>query len=882
MPAYYGVSREEVLNLLNTNADGLSQKEAEDRLNIFGPNSLKPPAPVSAWKILLNQFASFIIYLLLFAVLFSIIIGEYGDSLVILAILILNGLIGFFQEFNANRSLEALKRMATIQAAVLRDGQLRHVTADQLVSGDIIQLERGDKIPADARLLSVVELQLDESALTGESTPVPKQAASIPGQPALADQSNMVFSSTSVVQGRGVAVVTACGEDTEIGKISTMISEAKEEKTPLQRRLDRFGRNIGMVIIAICLLVFVLLMSRLRIDGAPLTNNIFLQFAFISISLAVAAVPTALPAVVTIALSIGTRRLLRKNMLVRRLTSVETLGSCDVICSDKTGTLTQNQMTTREAWCLGASVNFEEQNANQTIHESKQLRLLLEAGVACNNSLANLSSGSGGNPTELALLRAAGQAQITFDGSRLAERPFNSSRKCMSVAVNIGGKRLLYTKGAPEQMLKRCSHAIGQDASVLEKQPLSADDRDVIRTTYRQYGAQAMRVIAFACREISDQESLDNLVEEDLAFIGLQAMIDPPREGVITAIEKAKLAHIRVIMITGDHRETANAIAKQTGIVGETLGGIEMDSMNDQELSAALDTTNIFARVVPEHKQRIVRGLQEKGHIVAMTGDGVNDAPALKKADIGIAIGSGTDVAHEAADFVLLDDSFISIVAGIEEGRGIYENIQKSIMLLLSGNLMEVLIIFLAVLLGFNLPLTALLLLWINLITDGAPALAYSVDPYGTTIMHRPPIPPGEGILPKVKLRLLITLGCLGALAGLVLFQLTGGASDDPTDIQRGQTIVFSFIVIFEMILVFILRRSYQVPLFSNHWLWFAVLFSLATQVVILYTPARLVFHVTPLGWQELGYLLLATVCFLLPALTITRATPATRARHPR
>ena len=876
MPAYYGVSSEEVLNLLNTTIDGLSQKEAEDRLNIFGPNSLKPPPPVSGWKILFNQFASFIIYLLLFAVLFSIIIGEYGDSLVILAILILNGLIGFFQEYNANRSLEALKRMATIQAAVLRDNQLRQVTADQLVSGDIIQLERGDKIPADARLLTVVELQLDESALTGESVPVVKQPAPIPGQPGPADQSNMVFSSTSVVQGRGLAVVTACGEDTEIGKISTMISEAKEEKTPLQRRLDRFGRNIGMVIIAICLLVFVLLMSRLRLDGEPLTNSLFLQFAFISISLAVAAVPTALPAVVTIALSIGTRRLLHKSMLVRRLTSVETLGSCDVICSDKTGTLTQNQMTTREAWCLESSVNLEEQGANQALNDSSQLTLLLEAGVACNNSLANFSSGSGGNPTELALLMAAQQAAITFNGLRLAERPFNSSRKCMSVAVELGGKRLLYTKGAPEQMLNRCSHAISEDSSAtLGKRPLSSSDRDTIRAAYRQYGAQAMRVIAFAYREISNQENLDSLEEENLTFIGLQAMIDPPREGVITAIEKAKLAHIRVIMITGDHRETANAIAKQTGIEGETLRGTDIDSMNDEELWAALDTTNIFARVVPQHKQRIVRGLQEKGHIVAMTGDGVNDAPALKKADIGIAIGSGTDVAHEAADFVLLDDSFISIVAGIEEGRGIYENIQKSIMLLLSGNLMEVLIIFLAVLLGFNLPLTALLLLWINLITDGAPALAYSVDPYGTAIMQRAPIPPNEGILPKVKLRLLITLGSLGALAGLVLFQLTGGAGVDPADIQRGQTVVFSFIVIFEMILVFVLRRSYQVPLFSNYWLWLAVLFSLATQIFIVYSPARLVFHVTPLGWQELSYLLLATVCFLVPALVISRAPQA-------
>ncbi|WP_419175088.1 cation-translocating P-type ATPase [Desulfosediminicola sp.] len=875
MPAYYSASCKEVLKLLKTDSGGLSQAEAEDRLNLFGPNSLKPPPPISAWKILFNQFSNFIIYLLLFAVLFSIIIGEYGDSLVILAILVLNGIIGFFQEYNANRSLEALKRMATIQAAVLRDGKLKHVTAEQLVCGDILHLEHGDKIPADARLLNVVELQLDESPLTGESMPVRKQTAPISGQPGPADQTNMVFSSTSVVEGRGLAVVTACGQETEIGKISTMISEAKEEKTPLQRRLDRFGRNIGMVIIGICLLVFLLLMSRLRIDGEPLTNPIFLQFAFISISLAVAAVPTALPAVVTIALSIGTRRLLKKNMLVRRLTSVETLGSCDVICSDKTGTLTRNQMTVREGWCLGTSVDFDQDDGIHAIKKSEQLNLLFTAGVACNNSLANLRSDSGGNPTELALLRAADKAGITFEGMRLAERPFNSRRKCMSVAVESENRSLLYSKGAPEQMLNRCTHAVIQDSSpAMKRIPLSETERNDISDTYHRFGAQAMRVIAFAYREISDNEDFDELAEEGLTFIGLQAMIDPPREGVVSAIEKAKLAHIRVIMITGDHRETANAIAKQTGIEGECVTGAEIDAMNDIDLAVTLDTTNIFARVVPEHKQRIVSGLQDKGHIVAMTGDGVNDAPALKKADIGIAIGSGTDVAHEAADFVLLDDSFISIVAGIEEGRGIYENIQKSIMLLLSGNLMEVLVIFLAVLLGFNLPLTALLLLWINLITDGAPALAYSVDPYGTAIMQRPPIPPGEGILPRTKLRLLVSLGSIGALISLVLFQLTGGGGNEVADIQRGQTVVFSYIVLFEMILVFILRRSYQVPLLSNHWLWIAVVFSLATQIFILYTPARFVFHVTALEIQEICYLLLATFVFMIPALIITRAKP--------
>lgn len=857
MGYYAGMSVDEVFSTLKTSISGLSREEVERRQLEKGYNRLQVRPPIPAWKILVGQFANFIIYLLLFAVVFSILIGEYADSLVILAILILNGMIGFFQELSASRSLEALKKMVTVSASVTRNGQTTRIDAEQLVYGDIIHLENGDKIPSDARLINSIELQVEESALTGESEPARKQVMKLPGNLGPADQTNMVFAATAVVGGRGMAVVTACGMETEIGRISQMVAEAEEEKTPLQRRLDLFGRNLGMVIIVICIVVFSLSLGRLWLDDELINRIVFLEFAFIAISLAVAAVPTALPAVVTIALSIGTRRLLAKNMLVRRLTSVETLGSCDVICSDKTGTITKNIMTVTRVWTLAGELDLRHDNIQELTAKTPLISLLFRIGAACNNSAAHHNHGSGGNPTELALLTSAATAGVEFCGSRKNERPFDSERKCMSVAVLDNEKLILYTKGAPDHLITHCTKVL-IDSEVV---PLSEKYEKVIVDAYRHLGSQAMRVIAFAYRDILSEEDTE---EHDLVFVGLQAMIDPPREHVIDSIRRARQAHIRVIMITGDHRETAVAIAREIGISGNAMTGKEINTLDDMELTKALTSTNIFARVIPEHKQRIVKALQDNGHVVAMTGDGVNDAPALKKADIGIAVGSGTDVAREASDFVLLDDSFTSIVAGVEEGRGIYENIQKSIMLLLSGNLMEVLIIFIAVLLGFNLPLTALLLLWINLVTDGAPALAYSVDPYGVRIMHRPPIPMSEGILPRHRLRLLITLGVAGTLIGLMLFQFSGGNSDEPHAIERAQTMVFNYIVLYEMLLVFVIRRNYHVPLFTNAWLWIAVVFSLFMQAVIMYSPANMLFHVTPLNVIDLGELFAATGLFAL------------------
>jgi len=860
MEHYYDLSVEDVLTTLDSSLNGLSQQDVEKRQRATGLNRIDPPPPVPAWKILLNQFSNFIIYLLLFAVFFSLLIGEYADSLVILAILIMNSIIGFAQEYRANRSLEALKNMGRITARVTRNGITAEIDAEQLVYGDIIELENGDKIPADCRLLHTTELQIEESPLTGESEAVTKCVEALSGNRTVSEQHNMIFSATTVVGGRGLAVVTGCGMQTEIGKISQLIADAEENKTPLQERLDRFGRNLGFVIIGICIIVFTMLIGRFAVNHESLDRYVLLEFAFIAISLAVAAVPTALPAVVTIALSIGTRKLLVKNMLVRRLNSVETLGDCDVICSDKTGTLTRNQMTVIKAWTMDEEYDLAADSATTNMLSSS-LRRLFQAGIFCNNSVNQFHSHAGGNPTELALLQAAHELNITAEGLRIKEKPFDSNRKCMSVLVDTDMGLRLFTKGAPDHLLDKCSTVIINDSA----EPMTDDHRHKIINTYQQYGSMAMRVIALACKETVDPTTIE---ETGLTFIGLQAMIDPPRDDVADSIRRAKQAHIRSIMITGDHKATACAIAQAIGIGGDCLTGHELDSLSDDELSERLLTTNIFARVVPEHKQRIVSCLQQHGHTVAMTGDGVNDAPALKKADIGIAVGSGTDVAREASDFVLLDDSFTSIVDGVEEGRGIYENIQKSIMLLLSGNLMEVLIIFLAVLMDFNLPLTALLLLWINLITDGAPALAYSVDPYGKNIMQRPPIPHGESILPASKLKMLVTLGLAGTMIGLALFHFSGGNSSDESAHIHAQTMIFNFIVLYEMLLVFVIRHLYQVRLFTNGWLWGSVVFSILIQGVILYTPLQYLFHVTPLDGRALAQLFSATgiftvVCFL-------------------
>lgn len=845
----YRQTPEELFVELKTSRQGLTGQEADQRLAEHGYNELQTKTGINPLLIFINQFKSFIIYILLFAVVFSLIIGEYVDSVIILIILLANALIGFFQELSANRSLEALKKMAAIHATVLRDGTWKNLNARELVLGDIIKVAAGDKTPADARLLEAVRLKADEAILTGESVPTEKNSSVLDHQAQIGDRHNMLFSSTSVVTGNGLALVTATGMQTEIGSITRLLKETEEEQTPLQKRLDRFGKKLGSAIIAICFFIFALSFAKEWLTGT-VTTEAFIAFAFIAISLAVAAVPTALPAVVTIALSIGVKRLLHKKTLVRRLSSVETLGSCDIICTDKTGTLTENQMTVRHAWTLAGQATIGGAGYEPIGEISPALDpLLFKIGLLCNNSSLHEKDGEWqitGDPTEAALLTSAAKAGLANSNQRLDEIPFDSERKMMSVMVAEEGGRIMYTKGAPNQLLERCRRILAG----AEEIELTEQLRREIMARNDHYAGQALRVLAFASKPIAGPEDFS---EDDLVFVGLQAMIDPPRQDVIEAIARTRQAGIRVIMITGDYQETARAIGKEIGITGQLCSGTEMDRLDEQALINKLAKgVNIFSRVVPEHKQRIISALQQMGHTVAMTGDGVNDAPALKKANIGVAVGSGTEVAKEASDFVLLDDSFTHIVNAIEEGRGIYDNIQKSIMLLLSGNLGEVLIIFLAVILGFNLPLTAVLLLWINMVTDGAPALAFSVDPYGRQIMSRPPKPRDEEILPARKLAIIGVLGVVGTIIALTIFEMYGGRSELPADIIHGQTMVFNFVVIYEVVLVFVIRHSFRVPFFSNIWVWGSVLLSFSMQALIMYTPLHQVFKVVPLEPQEI------------------------------
>ncbi len=865
---FYKEKLESIYSSLSTSKKGLSQKEADQKIKTQGLNELQVQNDINKFKLFLDQFKSFIIYILLFAVLLSFFTGyqeykhelvELGssniffhmiDALIILFILIANALIGFFQELSAQKSLDALKKLSIVKAKVYRDEKLIEIDSKYLVKGDIIFLEAGDKVPADCRLIEVTKFKSGEAALTGESLPVEKTTDILEGDLQIGDQKNMVFSSTPVLEGSAKAVVVKTGMETEIGKITSSIRDTKEELTPLQKKLDSFGEKLGYGVIVICLIVFgVYLFSEVS-AGNTLTLSVFLAIFMVAVALAVAAVPEGLPAVVTITLSIGVKKLLKKKALVRKLSSVETLGSCDVICSDKTGTLTKNEMTVEKVYTLDSGVvEVSGVGYSPEGKVSKKVdSLLFEIGEICNNASVyekdNLWQISG-DPTEAALLVSSQKANCSTKGiKKIDEEPFDSDRKMMSVLIEKNKKLSTYVKGAPDKIISQCTHIIKDSKKV----KLTKELKEEILNQNEKFASQALRVLAFAYKESKTKK---DFTEKELIFVGFQAMIDPPRPDVIEAIKKTNDAGIRVIMITGDYKTTAQAIGNGIGITGEAITGDELSKMTNNELGVALKRgTNIFARVIPEHKQRIVAELQRQGHIVAMTGDGVNDAPALKKSNIGVAVGSGTDVAKEASDFVLLDDSFATIVDAIEEGRGIYDNIQKTIMHLLSGNLSEVLIIFLAVLFGWNLPLTAIMLLWINLITDGAPALALAVDPYSQDTMKQKPKKAKEGILPKRKLALISILGVAATIISLVIFKTFGGTTNDPV---LAQTMTFLFVVLSEIILVLLIRDYYGTPLFSNKWIWFAILGSISLQFLIMYTSVNQIFNLVPLTLAQLG-----------------------------
>lgn len=850
---------EDLLRDLGSSPTGLKSGEALRRLRTHGRNEIEKAAGEHWLGKLLAQFNSPVIWILLGAVLVSLIIGEALDALVIGIILILNAVLGFFQEARAEKAIEALKRMASLKALVLRDGKEVEIDAAGIVAGDIVLLNTGDKIPADSRLIEEFELETQESALTGESTPVVKDVEVPParesGVTPIAEMRNMVFSGTVVTRGRGKALVCATGMDTEIGRIADMIQSVRTEQTPLERQLAGLGKWLGLVTLAVCGVVF--------LTGIFLYDTGTIEIFFTAVALAVAAIPEGLPAVVTISLSLGVRRMVARHALVRRLPSVETLGCTTVICTDKTGTLTLNEMTVRHVFTNGSDVTVEGSGYKPEgtfSEEAGRLEMVLRIGALNNDAKIDRKTWSVvGDPTEGCLIVSALKAGIDrveaeAASPRIDEIPFDSDRKIMTTVHQVEGKRLAYVKGAPDLLLERCDR-LWTDGEISK---LSRADRDAIVAKNEEYARSALRVLGFAFKEIGEGEPRESY-EEGLVFVGLQAMMDPPREEAREAIARCGEAGIRVIMVTGDMKATSEAIGRDLGIEGVSVSGAELEGMSDETLRRRVEDVAIFARVNPGHKLRIVEALKAAGHVVAMTGDGVNDAPALKKADIGIAMGiTGTDVAKEASEMILTDDNFASIVNAVEEGRGIYDNIRKFVNYLLSGNVGEVLTIFVAALLGLPLPLLAAQLLWINLITDGFPAVALGVDPVARDVMKHPPRRKADRIMSRNMSMHIFTMGGLICLATLLVYRV--GLRES---VEIGRTMAFITLVLLEIVRLQMVRAPYRLGLFTNRWLVGAIMVSLALQIAVVYTPLGTFFRTVPLGighWLYMGVALAAVL----------------------
>jgi Ca2+-transporting ATPase len=904
-----------VAHLRSDAVRGLDSAEAKRRLEQYGPNQLKSAPETPWWKRLLEQFENFLVIIILVAIVISVIEWLLQDpresalpyeAIVITAIVVLNALLGFFQEARAERSVRALMALAAPESTVIRDGERQRVAAHDVVPGDIVLIEAGDKIPADGRVVEEANLRTDEAPLTGESLPVNKDSKPLGADASLGDRANMIFSGTVVTYGRGRAVIVATGMETEVGRIAGMLEAAEKEPTPLQQELDRTGRRLTVVMLGICAVVFAAgLMST-----ATLTLNVVLSLFLFAVALAVAAIPEALPAIVTVGLSLGVRRMAAANAIVRKLPAIETLGAATVICSDKTGTLTRNEMTVRAIVTsngvidVGGSGYVPEGEFSQGGKPLAQdsaahaaVTRTLRAAALVNDAALTESDGRWkvqGDPTEGALIVAARKLGLTEQDlarvPRIAEIPFTSERKRHTTLHRdpAGSELIAFAKGAPEILLAKCRYVAGEDGKPV---PLTAAMRAEWSRRNESLASQALRTLAVASRSVSAASlgfdpatatdiELPESIEDDLVLLGIVGMIDPPREEVKGAVATARRAHIRTVMITGDHPATAGAIARELEILepgARLVTGSELRNMKDADLDAIVEEVRVFARVDPDHKLRIVQALQRKGHIVAMTGDGINDAPALKTANIGVAMGiTGTDVSKEAADMVLTDDNFASIVKAIEEGRGVYDNIQKYLIYLLSTNSGELMTMFAGVMLagwlglvsveiGLFLPLLAAQLLWINLITDGPPALALGVDPKDRDVMKRMPRPRGSGVLLKEDW---IRLACVGLLmmvgtifvldayypGGLVTLFATGTAPN-AADEALSRTMAFTTLMMYQLFDVYNCRsrrRSAFVGLLENKWLLVAIAFSLGTHILVIYVPAlQAAFHTVPLSLRD-------------------------------
>ena len=861
---------EQTVAELRTDAiGGLTAAEVARRQSELGPNELRPAVRKPVWKMFLSQFNDFMIWVLMAAVVISAFEGELLDAAVIMAILLLNGVLGFLQEYRANEAMAALERMAAPGATVVRDGTETEIAAVELVPGDVVLLESGDKVPADGRLVEAAALRVEEASLTGESRPSSKVVEVVPDPEAvLGDRSNLVFAGTSVAVGRGRFVVTNTGQRTEMGRIADLLAAQEDKQTPLQKELDVVGKRIGLLVLAVAGVVFAANAFQQLRGGHDLAGGLTTAL-LVAISLAVAAIPEGLPAIVTVALSLGVRRMAERNAIVKRLHAVETLGSTTFICSDKTGTLTRNEMTVRR---LVVGDRLVEVLPDWTLSlaggepDEADLELLLQVAASCNDAHFTADGQLVGDPTETALIVAADAlASDRVRPRRLAEVPFDSARKRMTTLHALhDGTRAALMKGGADIVLALCTHASIAGVTV----PMHEALRARLSGRAEELAASGYRTLALAWREVAaDEPGDDESVEREMTFLGVVGIVDPPRAEVAAAITECHSAGISVAMVTGDHALTARAVGAEIGLLEckEVVTGAQLERMTDDELYETVEDIRIYARVDPEHKLRIVDALKRRGHIVAMTGDGVNDAPALKKADIGVAMGRvGTDVSREAADMVLADDDFATIVTAVREGRVVFDNLRKFILFLLSCNMSEVLIVFTTTFLAPEPALRPLQLLWINLITDGLPALALGVDPPSSGVMERGPRSADEGILTPRNQANVVWQGAAITLAGLAMWVYAEFLMPNHSP-ERAQTMLFTAMVLAQLLHAFSFRSAtrtvFSLNSLKNRWLVYALLGSMTLQVLAIYLPPlQKVFNTVPLGAFDWLTVLLAAL----------------------
>ena len=816
---FYQKDSVQVLNDLDSNLTGLTQEEVTSRLKNYGRNVLKEKPKTPTWKLFLESFKDPLVIILLVAAMTQVFLGDTVESLIIFAVLGINAVLGVVQTKKADSSLDSLKKLSVPEAKVIRNNEKLTISSQELVPGDIVLLEAGDYVPADGRIIESQTLKVIEGMLTGESEPVLKNADTINEESSLGDQKNMVFSGSMVVYGRATYVVTSCGMNTQVGKIANLLETAENKQTPLQQKLDDFGKKLGVAIVILAALIFALEVFR----GGDLMNS----FMF-AIAIAVAAIPEALTSIVTIVLASGTNTMAKRQSIIRKLPAVETLGSTSVICTDKTGTLTQNKMTVVESYLYGPDSDkfngfdyikdYTNTNSNNSENTSDgteiavcacaiQERYLSLSSILCNDSDVNEEGIEIGDPTEVALINYAEKYDVDYKSirenyTRISEIPFDSDRKLMTTVNLIDDENIMFPKGAPDVIFKRCKYALKYDEVV----EISDEILDEYKKINENFSNRALRVLAFAYKNVADEfgPSLDD--ENNLILIGLMAMIDPPREEVFDAVKEAKSSGIKTIMITGDHKTTAAAIAREIGIMEKddlALTGQELDSLTDEELDNKLEKISVYARVSPENKIRIVKAWQKKGKVTAMTGDGVNDAPALKQANIGIGMGSGTEVAKDASAMVLVDDNFATIVNAIEVGRTVYNNIKKSITYLFSGNLGGIITILFAVFAGWANPFTTIQLLFINLVTDSLPAIALGFEKPEKDTMNKPPRDPNESILCKDTLKVVLTRGSIIGIV-TILAQYIGMQTSD----ALGAAMAFITITLSRIIQTFAARSN--------------------------------------------------------------------------